>query len=274
MSGLRYMSEIVLTVAALGMMSLSHAATDDSILRAELQRISQHKILFGHQSVGMNLLEGIGKISERVGVPVHITEVKSVNEVTGPMIAHTFIAENEHPLKKLESFTHDLDSKKAKVDTAFMKFCFVDFTPTTDAKALFEHYHETIEKLKAQHPGTTFIHVTTPLHIVEGGPKARVKYWLGIAPLYGTLENLHRDEYNALLRKTYQGREPIFDLARIESTRPDGSLESVKWQGKTIPVLVPEYTTDGGHLNDLGKEVAARELISVLAAVPAHTSKN
>jgi hypothetical protein len=273
MPGIRIISGLIFVVVAIGVISMTQAATDNATLHAELQRISRQKILFGHQSVGMNILDGIRRISVRVGVPVQITEVKSVNEVTGPMIAHTFIRENEYPLRKLKSFTMALDSRNAKVDSAFMKFCFVDFRPDTDAKALFEQYRETIEKLKVLHPDTTFVHVTTPLHIVEGGPTARIKYWLGLSPLYGTMENLRREEYNALLRKTYQGHDPIFDLARVESTRPDGSVESVKWQGETIPVLVPEYSSDGGHLNEKGEDIAAGELISVLSSIPGHTAK-
>ena len=43
---------------------------------------------------------------------------------------------------------------------------------------------------------------------------------------------------------------------------------TAKWQGSVTPTMVPEYTDDGGHLNAAGSLRAARELISVLAAVP------
>jgi hypothetical protein len=172
------------------------------------------------------------------------------------------------PLKKLKSFAQVMGQSRTAPDIALMKFCFVDFTADTDVKALFASYRATIESLRAQHPGTTFLHVTAPLTTVEGGLKARMKYLMGTAPLYGTLENMRREEYNTLLRQTYQGREPLFDLARVESSHADGTAEAVKWQGSAVPVLIQEYSDDGGHLNDIGKDRAARELITVLAGIP------
>ena len=97
--------------------------------------------------------------------------------------------------------------------------------------------------------------------------KAWLKRLFGRAP-YGTVENLRREEYNALLRAAYQGREPIFDLARLESTAPDGAAVTVQWQGRAAPAMDPAYSDDGGHLNATGRLRAARELVSVLAALP------
>jgi hypothetical protein len=111
------------------------------------------------------------------------------------------------------------------------------------------------------------VHVTAPLTIVSGGLKASLKKLFGLAP-YGIIENMRREEYNTLLRQTYQGREPIFDLARVESTALNGVAVSVEWKGSVVPVLDSVYTDDGGHLNTVGKLRAARELISVLASIP------
>jgi hypothetical protein len=95
--------------------------------------------------------------------------------------------------------------------------------------------------------------------------KAFAKRLLGRAP-YGTIENVRRDEYNRLLRATYGGREPIFDLARLESTGPDRALVTVTWNGVTAPAMSPAYTDDGGHLNARARVMAAREFIGVLAS--------
>ena len=112
-----------------------------------------------------------------------------------------------------------MGSQSAGLDIAFMKFCFVDFNPKTDVKELFAHYQATIDDLRTRNPGTTFIHVTVPLTGEQGGLKEFVKRLLGRAP-YGIMENIRREEYNALLRQAYRGREPIFDLARVEFNRP------------------------------------------------------
>ena len=270
MFGVRVVISTLLAVATFGTTTLAYSAADDANLRADLERVAQRRIFFGHQSIGVNILEGIGLLSQMAGVPIHIKEVKTASEVKQAMIGQTFLAENGYPFKKLKSFEDAMDPKPIGLDVALMKFCFVDFTAETDVKTLFASYRSTIDALRAKNPGVTFVHVTAPLTVVGGGLKAKVKYFFGYAPLYGTLENMRREEYNTLLRQTYKGREPIFDLAQVESTTSDGVAETVKWKGKVVPVLIPAYSSDGAHLSTAGKLRAARELISVLAAIPDH----
>ena len=219
-------------------------------LRADLERIAHERIYFGHQSVGANILEGVRQLADGADVPLHI--------------ADEFLAENGEPLRKLASFKSAL-GQGSHAEIALMKFCYVDVNGDTDASALFERYRATIDELRANNPRTTFVHVTLPLTTAQTGWKALAKRMLGRAP-YGTIENLRREEYNTLLRRAYRGREPIFDLARVESTAPDGSTASVNWNGRTAPVMVAAYTDDGGHLNAKGKLLAARELIAILAS--------
>jgi hypothetical protein len=267
MSGIHLAIGTIFAMVAIGSTTICRASDFDPNLRADLDRIAQRRIYFGHQSVGVNLLDGINQLALTAGVPLHITEFTSANEVKPKMIGHTFVAKNGDPLQKLRSFEQSMGSSPTGIDIALVKFCFVDFTSKTDAKDLFAHYRATIDKLKERNPGTTFVHVTAPLTTVQGGLKARLKQFLGKAP-YGTIENMNREEYNALLRQQYLGKEPIFDLARIESTAPSGTTVSTEWKGSVIPVMNSAYTDDGGHLNDVGKLRASRELISVLASIP------
>lgn len=232
-------------------------------LRADLERISRERIYFGHQSVGANLLQGMEELAAGAGVSLHVMQADRASELPAATIGHTFVAENGQPLKKLESFRSALGS--ASVDIALVKFCYVDIRGDTDVKALFARYRETIADLRGKNPRTTFVHVTLPLTTVQTGPKALAKRLLGRAP-YGTVENLRREQYNQLLRQAYAGHEPIFDLAKIESTAPDGTPVRVVWQGVAAPSLAAAYTDDGGHLNAEGRRRAARELIAVLAA--------
>ncbi len=221
----------------------------DPALRADLQRVAQESVYFGHQSVGANILQGVKELSVREGVPVFIKD--------------EFVPENGDPLRKLQSFVRSVGAG-SRYDIALVKFCYVDIDADTDVAALFDHYRAMLAELRAKNPRTVFVHATLPLTTVQTGPKAWVKRLLGRSP-YGTVENVRRDEYNRLLRATYAGREPIFDLARLESTEPDGRLATVTWEGMTVPALAAEYTSDGGHLNALGRRRAAREFIAVLA---------
>lgn len=256
-----------LAVVAVGSATTARAADVDASLRSEFDRVAQRRIFFGHQSVGVNLLDGVKQLATMAGVPVNVVEVKMASAVEPAMIGHAFIPENGDPLKKLKSFEQAMGAKSTSLDIALMKFCYVDFTAETNVIALFESYRSTLGKLQAKNPDTTFVHVTAPLVVVQSGIKARLKQLLGKAP-YGTLENMRREEYNALLRQAYQGREPIFDLARVESVDPEGKTVTVEWKGIAVPVMAPAYTNDGGHLNSEGRLRAARELISVLAAIP------
>jgi hypothetical protein len=268
MSGNRTMTSAILALSLVVANSASATAAEaDATLRAELEHISQKRIFFGHQSVGVNLLDGIKQLSATSGVPVRVTETPVSSGVPKATIGHAFIPKNGEPMLKLQNFKQAFGKQPSGVDIAMLKFCFVDINANTDAKALFAAYRATIDSLRAQNPNTTFVHVTAPLTEAKGGLKVRLKRLLGRTP-YEDIESLRREEYNALMRQAYLGREPVFDIARIESTSPDGKVETLKWEGNVAPVMVPEYTDDGGHLNSVGKLRAARELVAVLAAIP------
>ena len=264
----RIVASIVLALAvAAGESDAASPIEGDARLRAELERVAQERIFFGHQSVGGNLLDGIRQLATMAGVNLRMVETPAASGVGPATLGHVFVSRNGYPLQKLQFFQHAMGSQPAGLDIALVKFCYLDFTAETDAKALFARYRATIDELRAINGGTTFVHVTAPLTDVQGGIKALVKRLLGRAP-YGVLENLRREEYNALLRQAYNGSEPVFDLARIESTAPDGSAVNVAWNGRIAPAMAPAYTDDGGHLNGSGRLRAARELIAILAAVP------
>jgi hypothetical protein len=241
------MSRFFLLAGLFAMAHVVHAA--DALLHASLQRVSHERVFFGHQSVGANILQGVKELSAKEGVPVFIRD--------------EFVPENGDPLRKLASFKAFVGTG-SKYDVALVKFCYVDIDANTDAAALFDQYRRTVNELRAGNPRTVFVHATLPLTTVQTGPKAWVKRLIGRAA-YGTVENVRRDEYNRLLRATYAGREPVFDLARVESTAPDGTRVTVTWNGITAPALSPAYTDDGGHLNARGRLAAAREFLTVLA---------
>src|SRR2546426_2963046 len=215
------------------------------LLASSFPAAAEPRIYFGHQSVGANILQGV----KELGVALSIRD--------------EFLAENGDPLRKLENFMAAV-GEGSRFDIALVKFCYVDVDADTDARALFERYRSTIAELRAKNPRTVFVHATLPLTTVQTGPKALVKRVLGRAP-YGTVENVRGEEYTRLLRATYTGREPIFDLARLESIAPDGTPVSVTWNGVTAPAMSPAYTDDGGHLNARGRAVAAQEFVTVLA---------
>jgi len=242
------MHRILLTILTSALMAISSLASADS-LRSDLESIVHKRIFFAHQSVGANILQGVRELGAEAGVPVRIDD--------------TYVERNGEPLKKLANFDAALGAG-SRYDIAAVKFCYVDVNGATDAQALFARYRETVQALRKRNPRTTFVHVTLPLTTVQTGFKALAKLAFGREPS-GTVENVRREQYNALLRKAYAGREPIFDLARLESTAADGSKVTIAWNGASAPALSPAWTDDGGHLNEAGRRRAAREFIHVLA---------
>lgn len=231
----------------------------------DLEIVAGRRIYFGHQSVGQDLLEGLRELARDYGVSLRIVGDGSPSALAEPGIVHDRLGENTRPLTKLEAFVGAMDRDGAdRADVALFKFCYVDFGPGTDVRALFERYVAAHEQLRARHPGVSFLHVTVPLTSMSSGFAAYLKGLLG-RPVAGAIENVKRHEFNELLRSWYRDREPFFDLALAESTLEDGRPCGFDWNGKTYPCLAPEFTEDGGHLNPRGRLHAARAFASALA---------
>lgn len=224
------------------------------------------RIWFGHQSVGGNIMEGVTELlasDPRLG----LTVAEGAPPESGAAFTHALVGKNGDPGLKTSEFARVLEEGAgARVDIAFHKYCYADVFDTTDAERVFANYRDTMARLKQEYPGVVFVHVTAPLTRVQAGPVATLKKLLGKAPgRYPS--NFVRERYNELLRKEYAGREPVFDLAAVESTRPDGSRETIALGGKRGYALYAGWTDDGSHLNAAGRRRAAEALLAVLADV-------
>jgi len=231
--------------------------------------LAAKRIYFGHQSVGANIMEGVADLAAaepRLGLRV-VTDDGAL--AAGGAFLHGAVGRNEDPGAKTDDVAARLDGPLAgRVDIAFHKYCYVDVTAGADVPALFDHYRQTMERLAAAHPGVVFVHVTAPLVTVPAGASATVKRLLGRTSGRAA-DNLARERFNELMRKAYAGREPVFDLAAVESTRPDGTREAVDAGGGRAYALVPAYASDGSHLNAAGRRRVAEELLVFLARLTA-----
>lgn len=227
-------------------------------LKSQFETLSTKRVLFAHQSVGMNLLAGLETLAKEDGVTIAVKELKPGTALT-PGLTHFFVGENEHPEGKLEHFAATLE-KTPGVELAVLKLCYVDISPDTDVTALFAKYQATHDALKAKFPSVEFVHVTAPLTVVQTGLKAFAKKLTGSAP-WGARENVKRHQFNELLRKTYASAH-LFDLAAVESTGADAC--TFERDGKTWPCLRSSWTDDGGHLNAKGQREVARAFVEAL----------
>lgn len=248
------------------------AAAPDPALRAQLETLSGKRVFFAHQSVGGNIVEGLQAIARDNGVALQIRDVAGDKTVPEHTFGHVFVGENGKPLVKIQEYGTRIAQQSTPPDLAALKLCFLDFRADTDPKAVFARYQSEVNTLRSKYPGLKLVHVTTPLTTIESGPKAWLKRIVGKKP-WGVVENEKREQYNDLLRAAYAGREPLFDLARLESTAPDGSRTMTAADGRQTPALTAAYSSDGSHLNAQGEQLAARAFVGVLAqAFGPHTA--
>lgn len=239
-----------------------------SSLAAQLRALGAKRVWFGHQSVGDNVLDGIRDLASEAGVPVRIVADAAWTASEEGAIVEARVGRNTSPLSKIQAFEEAMDAGWAgRSSVAFFKFCYVDFDSSTDVRAIFDRYVRMHDRLKDRHPEVTRIHVTVPLTVTQGGMKARFKHLLGRAA-WGERENAQRHRFNELLRDRYAGKEPFFDLARLESEAAGSTPARFVSDGTTWPSLDPSFTDDGEHLNERGRRHVARALVELLASLP------
>ena len=233
-----------------------------------MSALSTRRIYFAHQSVGGNIVEGIERLRAAHPTPgFRLVETRDPATVEGPAFVHFLAGRNTEPAAKNADFLAMLDARPARDSgIAFLKYCYLDMGAASDPAALFTEYKATLAAARAKHPDLTFVHVTMPLTTVESPARALVKRLMGRTTTRDLA--LKRQRYNALLLREYAGREPVFDVAALESTRPGGARAAFLAGGDTVFTLAPDYTDDGGHLNAVGQQVAAERLLALLATLP------
>lgn len=216
--------------------------------RRQLTAAGSKSLVFGHQSVGVNILNGVGLLYRQAGMspPAHMTWGNSSLPSNGAYVADAQIGRNGDPVGKIAAFESLLGKTSAAPDFALMKLCYVDIRANTNVKAIFKAYRSAMSRIRAANPGTVILHATVPLTTASPA------------------DNLKRQQYNALIRKTYKASR-IVDIAKAESTTPSGSRTSGKYRGTRYYTLYKGYTSDGAHLNGVGSAKVAEALVAAMS---------
>lgn len=232
-----------------------------AITTAQWQALAQRRIYFGHQSVGRNMIAGIEAVladNPQLGLRV----VEGLPSDSAPGLYHQNVGQNGNVDSKRRDFVTATDA--GPVDAAMLKFCYVDIDGDTDPNALFASYREWVTEVQRRHPDLRVVHATMPLTDLEGR-----REWL-MSKIRGQATkrdlNYIRYRYNELLRAEYAGKEPIFDIAALESTREDGTRVTFRYKGVDVPLMDPDLTDDGGHLNLAGQRKVAERFLALLAS--------
>jgi hypothetical protein len=239
----------------------------DASVENELRAVSGKRILFGHQSVGGNILEGLKEIGNaNPGGGLTVIDLEESGAPAGPFLGELRIGKNGDPGSKCIAFREKARSLGTDgLDVAVMKFCYADFNRGTDAAAVLAQYAAAVDSIRAGSARLVVLHTTVPLVVRTAGWKKMIKRLLGKEES-SDVANAKRSEFNELLKARYRG-EPIFDLAAVESTYPDGTRQEFAADGKRAYALVADFTDDGSHLNATGRVIAARAFVHALAAI-------
>jgi len=234
-------------------------------LASDLRTLAGARIYFGHHSVGDNMLNGLQRIAGDEGVAdIRIEALATGVELPETFLAHSRVGANGDPRSKLQDFARILrGGALTRLDLAFMKFCYVDFDPSSDVAAIYDRYCLQLKELEAEFPDVRFLHATVPLKVRRLDAKSRIKLLLR-RPMWEDDSNARRHEFNELLRESFdEGR--IVDIARAESTASDGSESTFARNGRLYACMRPDLSCDGGHLNELGERRVGSEMVSKLA---------
>jgi len=243
--------------------------TIDQETRQALEDIASARIIFGHHSVGGNLIAGLRQLAQEAEIDIRFVELESEQVPQGvPVFAHTSPGRNLYPIEKIDDFFSLLSDQHdmLKPDLALMKLCYVDVAPDTDTHELANHYEKKVREVRTKLGDTVVMHVTTPLMKSPSDLKSRIKRLIGKGDMvWKDAANKNRQDLNRKVVAAFP-EGPIFDLALVESTGPDGRRAAHGEEGDIYYSLWPDYTEDGGHLNEVGRRVAAKAFALALAA--------
>ena len=226
--------------------------------------VARRAVYFGHQSVGADIVDGIEHLNKEFALGLRVVQTYEPSAIAHPAFVHFLAGVNRNPLSKNAAML-DILAARPRPDSAIvlLKYCYVDIDRDTDVQALFAAYRTAVSQIRSRYPDVTIVHATVPVTTVESELKAEVKRLLGKRSVRE--DAIVRQRYNALVRAAFAGREPFFDIARVEATHSDGNRAGFVINGQTIETLAPENTRDGGHLNTRGQRLVASELLNILA---------
>lgn len=230
------------------------------------EELARKKIYFGHQSVGQNIVDGLQAVlGSSPRIQLDIRETSDPRNFDRPIFAHSRIGQNRDAEGKIDHFRSILEGGIGqKADVALFKFCYVDIDSSTAPQGLMDHYDRTLSDLAAKYPHLIILAVTVPLTNAAPGIKARIKSLFGRGSALKE-ENANRNAINDHIRKSYGAS--VWDLAAVEAMTAWGEKIFVRDGRRTIDLLNPAFTSDGGHLNEVGSQIVAIDLLIRLAGL-------
>ncbi len=226
------------------------------------QALSTSRQLFGHQSVGNNILYGPGaggggglddilKANSGAGVSI-VSNPASLSELPVGGWAEIEIGTNGTPTSKIDAFDTLVRTRfQGQLDFAAFKFCFADIGESTDVASLWSHYQSVLGALERDFPG-------------------RIIYWtVPLMPDSTDIPgNTVREQMSDQIRTKYGPTGRLFDLAALEAVNDHG--DPVTLGG--VPAMSTDWSANGstdGHLNYNGAHRIALAYLHFMCGVKA-----
>src|SRR5437660_12752295 len=137
-------SVAALAVGAAGCGDTPATAVSRDDVRQELEMLRHTRILFGHQSVGWNVIAGLKQLEVGNGQTFPIVDLAGGGRDRSAGLSHFMVGRNGDPRSKLLAFDRMLDSCDETFDLALLKFCYLDIDARTNVGPLFSAYRDTV----------------------------------------------------------------------------------------------------------------------------------
>ena len=214
-----------------------------------IEKAAAAKWYFAHASVGANMIDGLMDLSKKDSKSWPYSTVltdKVPPAETKPGTVYEHNRGNPGWQAKFDLFASCVSNgwHYPKVNIAMNKLCYIDQTASS------RYYIRSMTNLEAVFPDTIFVYMTMPLTTATDS------------------DNYLRNGFNDNVRQwTKENGRVLFDIADIEAHDSNGAPETFSKRNRTCQRLCDAYTTDGGHLNEAGRQLVARGFYALAAAL-------
>jgi len=237
-----------------------------------LNEIRNKKILFGHASVGDNIMEGLANLASSNPERYNLNIINNPSDIEGYAFGHWgwINSRNGYANEKIIEFENKIRSNTSSgnqwgntLDFAFLKFCFADINVEKNVTEIFNNYISCVNRLKQDYPTCKFIFVTNP---------NRGDVYFN----YQKFDAIKRYELNQMIRNYIETNGGfLFDIADLEEHDENMNLQYFEYANENYPKMwyVPEnsdsdgWSYDGGHLNNKGKNHIALSMWSLFGQI-------
>ena len=126
---------------------------------------------------------------------------------------------------------------------------------------VLKDYKEAMSILENKFADTVFLERTFPLSHVKLSLKTKIKQMFGFDEIWEFGANIYLNRYNSEVRALFQTQNSFFDFSKILTIKPDGTISTFVHNKVKYSHMYADYTYDGTHLNEMGKQKAAEQFL-------------